>query len=116
MPVRMVPVARALLLVALLCAPACGPYASGGPAITALTPTATSVRVGGTIDITAGVSNPSGGTLTYTWTAENGTIEWDGASATWTAPSCSGTFTIACTVTDSSSRSDTAEVELTSYG
>ena len=108
--------AAAVTVLALLCAAGCGPLGSVGPTVTSLTPTTTSVRVGGTIDITAGVSNPSGGTLTYTWTAENGTIEWDGASATWTAPSCSGTFTIACTVTDSSSRSDTAEVELASYG
>lgn len=113
---RMVPVARALLLAVPLLAAGCGPYGSGGPAITSLTPSATSVRVGGTIGITAEVSNPSFATLTYVWTAEGGTIEWDGASATWTAPNCAGVFTIGCTVTDSSARSDTAEVQLTSYG
>ncbi|HOS93163.1 MAG TPA: hypothetical protein PLQ54_07600, partial [Armatimonadota bacterium] len=60
----MVPVARALFLAAPLLAAGCGPYASGGPTIVSLTPTATSVRVGGTIDVTAEVSSPSLGTLT----------------------------------------------------
>lgn len=51
-----------------------------------------------TVSVTA--SDPDGDVLSYNWTATGGKISPSGASATYTAPSVSGSYTVSVSVTD----------------
>jgi hypothetical protein len=51
-------------------------------------------------DFTCVASDPDNDKLTYTWTADNGTIRGNGASAIWTSPSSTGKYNIRVTVSD----------------
>jgi hypothetical protein len=50
--------------------------------------------------LTSIVSDPDGDNLTYTWTADNGTITGQGPTITWTSPATMGKYNITLTVTD----------------
>jgi hypothetical protein len=45
-------------------------------------------------------SDPDSDNLTYTWTADNGTIKGNGPDVTWTSPSAMGKYNISVTVSD----------------
>jgi len=45
-------------------------------------------------------SDPDSDNLTYTWTADNGTIKGGGPDVTWTSPSSMGKYNISVTVSD----------------
>lgn len=45
--------------------------------------------------------DPDGDTLTYRWSADNGTIKGNGERITWLSPSAMGKYKISVTVTDS---------------
>jgi hypothetical protein len=45
-------------------------------------------------------SDPDGDRLLYKWTADNGTISGNGATATWTSPAVMGKYNITVTVSD----------------
>ena len=51
-------------------------------------------------DFTCVASDPDSDNLTYNWTADNGTIKGNGASAKWTSPSSMGKYNISVTVSD----------------
>jgi len=51
-------------------------------------------------DFTCVASDPDSDNLTYSWTADNGTIKGNGASAKWTSPSSMGKYNIHVTVSD----------------
>ena len=51
-------------------------------------------------DFTCVASDPDSDNLTYSWTADNGTINGNGASAKWTSPSSMGKYNISVTVSD----------------
>ena len=51
-------------------------------------------------DFTCLASDPDSDNLTYTWTADNGTIKGNGASAIWTSPPWTGKYHITVTVID----------------
>ena len=51
-------------------------------------------------DFTCVASDPDSDNLTYTWTADNGTIKSNGASAIWTSPPWMGKYHITVTVSD----------------
>lgn len=70
------------------------------PVIESLTTDCPRVRPGHSGTITCVASDPDGDELTYTWTAERGTISREGPEVTWTAPSEYGNFLITVTVSD----------------
>ena len=51
-------------------------------------------------DFTCLASDPDSDNLTYAWTADNGTIKGNGASAKWTSPPWMGKYHITVTVSD----------------
>ncbi len=51
-------------------------------------------------DFTCVASDPDSDNLTYTWTADNGTIKGNGASVTWTSPPSMGKYHITVAVSD----------------
>lgn len=70
------------------------------PVIESLTTDCPRVRPGHSGIITCVASDPDGDELTYTWTAERGTINGEGPEVTWTAPGDYGDYLITVTVTD----------------
>lgn len=63
-------------------------------------------------DFTCEASDPDGDNLTYTWTADNGTIRGNGASIKWTSPSSMGKYNISVTVSDGRAGETTATQEV----
>jgi iron complex transport system substrate-binding protein len=84
------------------------PPADNPPVITSLTPSPSSVAPEESSTITCVASDPDGDTLSYTWSATNGTISGVGNIATWVAPAITGTFTISVTVADGGTGTATA--------
>jgi hypothetical protein len=70
------------------------------PVIESLTTDCPRVRPGHSGVITCVASDPDGDELTYTWTAERGTISEEGSEVTWTAPGDYGYYSITVTVSD----------------
>ncbi len=70
------------------------------PVIENLTTDCPRVRPSHSAIITCVASDPDGDTLTYTWSAERGSISAEDNIATWVAPSDYGNYTITVTVTD----------------
>ena len=85
-----------------------GAPADNPPVITSLTPSPSSVAPEESSTITCVASDPDGDTLSYTWSATNGTISGVGNIATWVAPAITGTFTISMTVADGGTGTATA--------
>jgi len=56
-------------------------------------------------------ADPDGDEMTYTWTADNGTISANGATATWTSPAVMGKYSIMVTVSDGKGGEATAVQE-----
>jgi hypothetical protein len=56
-------------------------------------------------------SDPDGDLLTYKWTADNGTISGNGATATWVSPAVMGKYNITVTVSDGKGGEATAVQE-----
>jgi len=77
-----------------------GETADNPPVITSLTPSPSSVAPGESSTITCVASDADGDTLSYTWSATDGTISGVGNVVTWVAPAITGTFTISVTVAD----------------
>ena len=70
------------------------------PVIASLTSSETSVAPEESCSVTCTASDPDGDTLTYQWTATDGTISGEGSTVTWVAPTAEGTYTINVTVSD----------------
>ncbi|BDG05281.1 NHL repeat-containing protein [Anaeromyxobacter oryzae] len=79
------------------------------PGVDALDASATSVRVGETVTLSAA---GHGDGLAYAWTATGGTVAGDGPLARWTAPRTAGTFTIRLAVTDALGRTASRSVDV----
>lgn len=81
----------------------------GGSSITVtVSPSATSVTAGGTQTFTASVSGASN--TAVTWQASAGIISGTGNSASYTAPTLAGTYTVSATSVADTSKSATATV------
>jgi len=80
-------------------APATTPQANGQPVIQQITGSSDwSPQTEG--QFTCIASDPDGDNLTYSWTADNGTISGNGAMATWVSPVTMGKYNITVTVGD----------------
>jgi hypothetical protein len=62
--------------------------------------------------ITCVASDPDGDTLTYNWSADNGTIKGQGDKISWTSPAGMGTYHVTVTVSDSKGLETTAVKEV----
>lgn len=76
------------------------PFQNNAPVITSLLASTDTVVPGGTILFTVAANDPDGDPLTYAWSATGGSIPGTLASATWTAPSDPGVYTITVRVSD----------------
>lgn len=92
------------------CGGGVGNYA---PVIISLTANPSSVSPGGTSTITCFATDADGDTLTYSWTAIDGTISGSGSQVTWTAPSTEGTYNVTVSVSDSKASAVTDSVTIT---
>ena len=79
--------------------------AGKAPAITSITADPATVGVNRDSTITCIATDADGDTLTYAWSADDGTIVGAGNVATWTAPAAAGEYTISVTVDDGTGRS-----------
>jgi hypothetical protein len=70
------------------------------------------VKQGGTATITCEASDPDGDELTYTWSAERGTVSGEGAVVSWVGPSEYGTFAIEVSVSDGRGSEATDEITI----
>jgi hypothetical protein len=78
------------------------PFTNSAPVITSLVGSATTVPPSGQISLAVTANDPTGGTLTYAWSANGGTFSAsNAATTTWTAPATTGNYGIILTVTDS---------------
>jgi|GEM_PF-360701 len=90
-----------------------GRAADNPPVITSLTPSPSNVAPEESSTITCVASDAEGDTLSYTWSATNGTISGVGNTASWIAPAVAGAYTISVTVADSVTGTATASCYVT---
>lgn len=80
------------------------------PVITGLYVESESVPAGSTIDVQCNAVDIDGDTIDYGWSANAGVFTGSGAAVQWTAPDSTGSYTLACTVTDSHGAAIAAQV------
>jgi hypothetical protein len=80
------------------------------PVISSLTAVEETVNPSDSSHISCVARDPDNDDLTYTWSADGGTISGEGANVTWMASEKSGVFTITVNVSDGKSATATKEV------
>jgi len=88
-----------ILVVAALLIGGCTP-ANQPPLISSLTPGKGQVSLSDNCQVTCVASDPDGDQLSYSWSADGGSISGEEPVVTWTAPAAPGDYTIAVKVTD----------------
>jgi hypothetical protein len=73
---------------------------NSAPVISGLTPSATELPPEGSCTVSCTASDADGDSLTYTWSATDGTITGTGDSVSWEAPDTEGTYTISIEASD----------------
>ncbi|RKG54892.1 kelch-like protein [Corallococcus sp. AB011P] len=90
------------------------PFDNTVPGIHSIIASVSTVAPGGTVQLTASVSDNAVGTLTYAWSAQAGTFSAPTQVATsWTAPDTEGPVSFTFTVTDSHGASASISFTLT---
>ncbi|MBL0937754.1 MAG: hypothetical protein IBJ03_02605 [Gemmatimonadaceae bacterium] len=79
-----------------------------------ITPTTASVNAGATQTLTASVTNGRSGNVT--WTSTGGALTSSGLSATWTAPSAAGSYSVTATSADDATKSASATLTVNAVG
>jgi len=87
------------ITVVLLLSSACTPPANQPPVINSIT-APQKVNPSTECQISCEATDADGDTLSYIWSADNGTIEGEGNSITWVAPDTGGDYTIGVTISD----------------
>lgn len=70
------------------------------PEIQSLNVSSTSVAVGGSVQISAQVSDTDGNSLSYKWSVTGGNIQGTGSKIIWNAPFKTGSYEVTLTVSD----------------
>lgn len=70
------------------------------PRIKSLTADSLNITTGKTVNIFCTATDRNSDSLGYAWSASGGTLNGDGPLISWTAPVTTGSFTVACVVTD----------------
>lgn len=70
------------------------------PVLSALGGPTGPVLAGSVVDVAVTANDPDGEPLTYAWSVTAGALRSSGATASWTAPAVSGTYTVAVTASD----------------
>ncbi len=83
------------------------------PVVTGISPSVPSVAPEASCTVSCDASDADGDTLTYAWSATDGTIDGAGDTVTWTAPTTEGTYTIDVTVSDGQGGTAGASCEIT---
>ncbi len=83
------------------------------PVVTSVLVQPGSVSPGGSAVINVTASDPDGDELTYTYAPSGGTVAGNGASATWTAPTAPGAYSVIVTVNDGKGGTATGNGALT---
>ena len=90
------------------------PFDNSVPSINSVTASASTVAPGGTVQLTASVTDEPGDTLTHAWSAQGGTFSTPTKTSTaWTAPETEGPVLFTLTVTDSHGASASLSFTLT---
>jgi hypothetical protein len=84
----------------LFLASSCTTSNNNPPIITSLEPDAEGVVPLGSIQVICSASDTDGDELSYDWSASAGDIDGVGDTATWTAPTSEGSYSVAVVVTD----------------
>ncbi|RKG99025.1 PKD domain-containing protein [Corallococcus carmarthensis] len=92
-----------------------GPFDNSAPCIDSLVASSSTVLPGGTLSLQATAHDPDASdTLTYAWTAADGTFGSPTlTSTTWTAPATPGVYALTLTVTDSRGATATIRINIT---
>jgi hypothetical protein len=85
---------------ALLSASSCTTSTNNQPIIASLESESELVVPLSNVQVTCSASDPDGDWLTYSWSASAGEVSGTGDTATWTAPSSEGSYSVAVVVTD----------------
>ncbi len=86
--------------------------ASHPPVISNLYAEPNVVELGGVATLFCVATDADDDSLSYSWSADGGTITGEGAEVTWHAPDAEGTFTISCEVSDPYGMSASDELSL----
>jgi chitinase len=82
------------------------------PVIESLTTDCPRVKQSHSAILTCVASDPDEDELTYTWSAERGSIDGEGAEVTWVGPNEFGTFVITLTVSDGRGGEASSEISI----
>ncbi len=86
---------------------------NSAPVLPGVTVAPERIRPGEVCQLVCEATDEDGDTLTYTWTAEQGTVSGTGAAVEWTAPGAEGLFRVSVTVDDGRGGTDERAVSLT---
>jgi N-acetylneuraminic acid mutarotase len=94
------------------------PYSNEAPVIDSLWVSSSTVLADGTLSLQATAHDPNDDdSFWYAWDATGGYFSWDSdGTATWQAPSSSGTYTLTLTVMDSGGTSSSLSLRVSVYG
>ena len=87
--------------------------ANHNPVIGSISVTPIALSVGGTAVVSVSASDPDGDTLGYSYSATGGIIAGSSSTASYSAPSVAGTYTIQVAITDGKGGSATGSVSVT---
>ena len=99
-----------VLVIAVLLIGASCPTDNQLPVISSLTADQDKLDPLASCQIECTASDPDGDELSYSWSADGGSISGEGATITWTAPEALGTYTITVVVSDGGDGEKTEQI------